>query len=113
MHREPRYPTTTIDVWLAFDFPQLETHRPHPTVQKVATLSRRLSQEKVRNRKGLTGRANARPMTGSAKAEYPVRCGLSIQSLASRSTGSPAFAGDDGWRCRALAPLHKRSSYSA
>jgi hypothetical protein len=33
----------------------------------------------------------------SAKAEYPVRRGLSIPSLASRSTGSPAFAGDDDW----------------
>jgi hypothetical protein len=70
-----------------------------------------------------TGRANARPMTGSAKqsiaqqkervdcfaslspkrssypahAGYPVRCGLSIQSLASLSTGSSAFADDDSW----------------
>jgi hypothetical protein len=32
----------------------------------------------------------------SAKAEYPVRRGFSIPSLALRNTGSPAFAGDDG-----------------
>jgi len=33
----------------------------------------------------------------SAKAEYPVRCDLSLPSLTSRNTGSPACAGDDGW----------------
>src|SRR6266852_4545601 len=46
-----------------------------------------------------TGRPNGRPMTGSGG--YPVRRSLSISSLMSRNTGSPAFAGDDGrgiWR---------------
>src|SRR5258708_62811 len=33
------------------------------------------------------------------EAEYPVRRGLSVLSLMSRNTGSPAFAGDDtSWR---------------
>jgi hypothetical protein len=36
------------------------------------------------------------PPSYSAKAEYSVRCGFSIPSLAPRNTGSPAFAGDDG-----------------
>src|SRR5258708_27461881 len=38
----------------------------------------------------------------SAKAEYPVRRSLSIPLLTSRNTGSPAFAGDDGWGDGAL-----------
>jgi hypothetical protein len=38
-----------------------------------------------------------------ARAGYPVRRGFSIPSLTPRSTGSPAFAGDDGWGCGAFA----------
>jgi hypothetical protein len=38
----------------------------------------------------------------SAKAEYSVRCSFPLPSLTSRNTGSPAFAGDDGWECGAL-----------
>ena len=41
--------------------------------------------------------ARRRRSSYSAKAEYPVRRGLSIPSLTPRNTGSPAFAGDDGW----------------
>src|SRR5229473_3848373 len=38
----------------------------------------------------------------SAKAEYPVRRALSIPSPPLWNTGSPAFAGDDGWGCGAV-----------
>jgi hypothetical protein len=37
-----------------------------------------------------------------AQAGYPVRRGASIPLLMPRNTGSPAFAGDDGWRALAL-----------
>src|SRR6266852_6113374 len=41
------------------------------------------------------GRFSPRP-SYSAKAEYPVRCGLLAPSLVPRNTGSSAFADDDG-----------------
>jgi len=40
-------------------------------------------------------------MSYSAKAEYPVRCGLSIHHRRLWNTGSPAFADDDSWECGA------------
>jgi hypothetical protein len=50
-------------------------------------------------------KARMRSSTNSRHAprmrEYPVRRGFAVLSLTSLETGSPAFAGDDGWDCGA------------
>src|SRR5258708_20338842 len=48
---------------------------------------------------GFASKSRAGEVVHIREAEYPVRRGLSVLSLMSRNTGSPAFAGDDtSWR---------------
>jgi hypothetical protein len=50
-------------------------------------------------------------MSYSAKAEYPVRCGLSIHHRRLWDTGSPAFADDDSWKCGAPSSMNALSIF--